>query len=99
MARCLLVARGVYLDPSTNVLPSGSLKIAAVPQSAAFGGETNSTPRDDNSSYVFSTLAVPKLIEWNEPMRSSCPSGVNSTTPVSAPGILSSIQRCLSLNG
>ena len=29
---------------------------------------------------------------WNVPIRSSCPCGVNSDTPVSAPGIESSIQ-------
>jgi hypothetical protein len=35
----------------------------------------------------------------NVPIRSSCPSGVNNTRRVSAPGNLNSIQRCLSSNG
>ena len=46
------------MDPNTNWFPSGSLKIAELPQSAVVGCPTNSTPRAERSLRVVARLAV-----------------------------------------
>src|SRR6266446_8124447 len=84
---------------STNEFPSLSLNVTNVPHGSFLGGASKSTPRAESSPYVCSTSSQQYEIPENEPMRPSCPSGVNRVTRVSALGIRSSIQRCLPLNG
>ena len=87
---------GIYLELMTKVLPSRSLKIAAVPQSALCACITNSTPLLSSSLTVLSTSSAQKVIFIFVPGWTPS-SKRKSTTRVSVPEIPSSIQRCLSL--
>jgi len=73
--------------------------MSELPHSAFFGGPMVSTPFACSSAYVASMSSVQKTIDAKPPMRSSCPSGVKSTTRPSDFGMRSSIQRCFSSNG
>ena len=87
-----------YLVPRTNLLPSWSLKMAKVPQGAFVGFAVNSTPFSSMSRAVASTSSVQNTTFMELP---GCwpSSGRNRTTRVSAPGMPSSIQRCLPSKG
>src|SRR5712664_390526 len=60
-----------HASPMAKEFPSGSLKIAEVPQDSFLGGCTNSTPRSTNSRYVFSTSSTAKDMFWKVPIRDS----------------------------
>jgi hypothetical protein len=60
-----------YFVPSTKRFPSGSWKIANVPQGSFFGGAVNVTPLEDIAFQVFSTSSVQNTTFWSVPTRFS----------------------------
>src|ERR1700758_3903245 len=84
-----------YLLENTNWFPSASLNITIVPHTSFLGSAASFTPRDFNASAVANTSSQRTVTGWKPPIRFACPSGVKSAIRVSAPGISSSIQRCL----
>ncbi len=88
----------IYLEARTMVLPSESFMITDVPQGCFTVGDLNYMPFTSRASYAFSTLTTSHDVFKNLPTRFAWPWGVNKATPVSAPGMDSSIQRLVGVN-